>query len=67
MRPGRGTNRSSATANVTLYCTWCPSGLNTGLHGQGNRKTYHETRASRWQRGLVLQGFIENDIAERHS
>jgi len=35
MRPSRGSNRSSATANVTLYCTWCPSGLTIGLHGQG--------------------------------
>ena len=34
-RQGRGSNRSSATANVTLYCTWHPSGLITGLHGQG--------------------------------
>jgi len=34
MRPGRGSNRSSATANVTLYCTWRPSGLTIGLHGQ---------------------------------
>ena len=34
-RPGRGSNRSSATANVTLYCTWRPSGLTIGLHGQG--------------------------------
>ena len=34
-RPGRGWNRSSATTNVTLYCTWRPSGLTTGLHGQG--------------------------------
>jgi len=36
MRQGRGSNRSSATANVTLYCTWCPSGLTIGLHGQGS-------------------------------
>ena len=35
-RPGRGSNRSSATANVTLYCTWRPSGLTIGLHGRGN-------------------------------
>jgi len=35
-RPGRGSNRSSATANVTLYCTWRPSVLHTGPHGQGN-------------------------------
>ena len=34
-RPGRGSNQSSATANVTLYCTWRPSGLTIGLHGQG--------------------------------
>jgi len=34
-RPGRGSNRSSATANVMLYCTWCPSGLTIGLHEQG--------------------------------
>ena len=33
-RPGRGSNRSSATANVKLYCTWRPSGLTIGLHGQ---------------------------------
>ena len=33
-RPGRGSNRSSATANVTLYCTWRPSVLHTGPHGQ---------------------------------
>jgi len=24
------------TVHVTLYCTWRPSGLATGLHGQGN-------------------------------
>ena len=35
-RSGRGWNRSSATANVTLYCTWRPSGLTIGLHGQGS-------------------------------
>jgi len=35
MHPGRSSNRSSATANVTLYCTWRPSGLTIGLHGQG--------------------------------
>ena len=35
MHPGWGSNRSSATANVTLYCTWRPSGLTIGLHGQG--------------------------------
>jgi len=34
-RPRWGSNRSSATANVTLYCTWRPSGLTIGLHGQG--------------------------------
>ena len=39
-RPGRGSNRSSAPANVTLYCTWRPSGLTIGLHGQGSRITY---------------------------
>ena len=33
-RPGRGSNRTSATANVTLYCTWRPSVLHTGPHGQ---------------------------------
>ena len=38
MRPGRGSNRSSATANVMLYCTWRPSGLTIGLHGQGYTK-----------------------------
>jgi len=26
-RPGWGSNRSPATANVTLYCTWRPSDL----------------------------------------
>jgi len=31
-----GSNRSSVTANVTLYCTWRPSGLTIGLHGQGS-------------------------------
>ena len=34
MRPGWGSNRSSATANVTLYCTWRPSVLHTGPHKQ---------------------------------
>ena len=49
MRPGRGWNRSSATANVTLYCTWRSSGLTIGLHGQGvvlwygNLNVRHET------------------------
>jgi len=37
-RPGRGSNRSSATANVTLYCTWRPSVLHTGPHGQVLKK-----------------------------
>jgi len=32
-RPGWGSNQTLATANVTLYCTWRPSDLNTGLHG----------------------------------
>ena len=32
--PGWDSNRTSATANVTLYCTWRPSDLTTGLHGQ---------------------------------
>ena len=35
--PGRGLNRTSNqrnTAHVTLYCTWCPCGLATGLRGQ---------------------------------
>jgi len=34
---GRGSNRTSNLRNmahVTLYCTWRPSGLATGLHGQ---------------------------------
>ena len=35
MRPGRGWNQSSATAYVTPYCTWRPSGLTIGLHEQG--------------------------------
>jgi len=30
-----GSNRSSAATNITLYCTWRPSGLTIGLHGQG--------------------------------
>ena len=34
--PGRRLESSSATANVTLYCTWRPSGLTIGLHGQGS-------------------------------
>jgi len=34
MSPGQGSNRSSATANITLQCTWRPSGLTIGLHGQ---------------------------------
>jgi len=33
-RLGWGSNRTPATANVTLYCTWRPSDLTTGLHGQ---------------------------------
>jgi len=37
--PGRGSNRSSATANVTLYCTWRPSGLTIVLHGQGKESS----------------------------
>jgi len=35
MRLDQGSNRSSATANIMLYCTWRPSGLTIGLHGQG--------------------------------
>jgi len=27
--------------HVTLYCTWRPSGLATGLHGQGYQMTYY--------------------------
>ena len=35
-RRTRSSNRSSATANITLYCTWRPSGLTIGLNGQGH-------------------------------
>ena len=35
-------NRSSATANVTLYCTWRPSGLTIGLHGQSMQIEYYK-------------------------
>jgi len=47
-RPVRGSNRSSATANVTLYCTWRPSGLTIGLHGQGifSHKKYRQLLGS---------------------
>ena len=29
------TNMAISEMNVTLYCTWRPSGLTIGLHGQG--------------------------------
>jgi len=29
------TSNQRHTVHVTLHCTWCPSGLATGLHKQG--------------------------------
>ena len=34
--------RTSGTQRVTLYCTWHPSGLATGLHGQLLLGTFHK-------------------------
>jgi len=40
-RSSNWTSNQRHTVHVTLYCTWRPSGLATGLHGQGWRCLYH--------------------------
>jgi len=32
--------RTTGTVHVTLYCTWRPSGMATGLSGQGLKYTW---------------------------
>jgi len=39
--------RTSATAHVTLYCTWRPSDLTTGLHGQVALKVTYRLTSTR--------------------
>jgi len=61
--PGRGSNRSSATANVMLYCTWRPSGLTIGLHGQGY--IYNLSKVSLFCLSVVDRAPFQNGRTQR--
>ena len=60
MRSGRGSNRSSATANVTLYCTRRPSGLTIG-HGQG-QIVGTEARIRGWWQNAPSLGSTDGEV-----